>query len=288
MSLLLQILVSTLANIIFWVGLGGLVWLLALRSRRLLDRLFGLGADGRLTMYLSNAAPREQSNDDRRLLVSAHEMRTIWTFGALLGRGSARSPDLVRGLVDSLFLRTPVQLSVEVSPQEISIATAGPLILIGAGPRNVVRQSVVDQGYATLVTSIESPAAVELQGGRYVRITRGDRTGERIGLRQNFAIVERVVEMATRRNVVCCLGMRADSSWLATEWLSRHWRIISKHAKSDAFAFCLSFPTSGSNDNYLSEYVEPQILFSTLSVLPGLPRALAGRDVEGLSDQVDG
>jgi hypothetical protein len=54
-----------------------------------------------------------------------------------------------------------------------------------------------------------------------------------------------------------CNGMRADSTWAATEYLVRHWNELDKTYKDRNFALCLGFTKS---ESYMDKYKAPEYI----------------------------
>jgi hypothetical protein len=92
----------------------------------------------------------------------------------------------------------------------------------------------------------------------FVEVVRGERAGERVARRSNYGIVERRTDAGRGRCAIFCVGARADSSWLALEWLTRHWLDLHRKFGEADFAVCLIFPTPITGDPYLQSFVEPQ------------------------------
>jgi hypothetical protein len=251
---------NVVANVVFWLGLGGAVWLASRRTSRRFRSFFGLSRAGSLHLYLANAGGSGDPSD-RRVTVSAHEVRAIQSLGALLGNSAARFPEAVRGLVDSVFLAPAAELVVDVSPADPTAATVGSMVVVGAGARNAVRQRFVDSRLSLMATSTEvlgiDAHPTPIFDNAYVEVMRGTRASEHLAIGTNYAIVERYVDPTTQRCAIYCVGARADSSWLAVEWLVRHWRRLHDRFGDTTFALCLTFPTPTTGDLYLQRYVEP-------------------------------
>jgi hypothetical protein len=255
------ILANLAANVLFWGGLGLVVALASRRRTKAFRAFFGLDRASTLNLFLSNADAAAQ--DPRRMIVSGHEIRSIQTLSELLAQPFLRAPDMVRGLVDGFFLGSRIRLHVEVSPRDATTVAATAVVAVGGAPRNTVRQRYVDTRQLLLTTADESTGVVAQQpitDDTYVEIVRGERAGEQIARRSNYAIVERLVDNDRGRCAIFCAGARADSSWLAVEWLTRHWLDLHRRFGDGQFAVCLVFPVPTTGDPFLQAYVEPQQL----------------------------
>jgi hypothetical protein len=218
-------------------------------------------------IYLSNAYKPTQ---DKPIggLISEHEFHVLESIRNLFGSTPLRYPELVRGLVDSFWLGEEVKLKFAVSPQEKQIDRIQfrNMIVVGGGTRNLVRKLYLQRNEAYLVTSYED----EMQGtlhsnSLYIRITRGTRRDTLIEEqgKYNLALIEKIYDKTHNTVVFMCNGLRADSSWAATEYLIRHWRELQRESGNQAFALCLGFPKS---KEYMQEYIEPEELTDLICV----------------------
>jgi hypothetical protein len=254
---------NLLADLLFWLGLGLIVWLtVRLTQRRFLD-FFGVRESRRLTVHLSNLwDPRR--GDPQGSVLAGHEFRVIRTVAGLFGDAPFRLPDLVRGLVDSFFLGQKVDFSVEVSPlsaKEIGFSDLNSLMIVGATPKNSVRRHYFESGlpYLTVVGEAkDSPDDIYRQVlSPRVRVMKGpQKDGEIIGP-YNFAIVEKTHDGEHGMAIFMCVGFRGDSSWGATEYLAKNWRELSREYGDKDFALCLGFPMS---ERRMHSYVEPTVV----------------------------
>jgi hypothetical protein len=70
----------------------------------------------------------------------------------------------------------------------------------------------------------------------------------------NLAVVEKCRDPERGTTIFFCLGMRADTSWAATEYLIRNWKHLVAEFGDSNFVVCLGFPKT---EEYLDEYKEP-------------------------------
>jgi hypothetical protein len=265
LEFLISVAGNVVANIIFWVGLGGSAWLAISTTHRQLLSFFGLQRNRTLMVYLSNAYKPTQ-NKPVGGLISEHEFHVIESIRNLFGSTSLRYPELVRGLVDSFWLGESINLKFAVSPQQIDRVQFRNMIVVGGGTRNLLRKVYLERNESYLVTSYED----EIQGIShanvpYIRITRGSRKNtlfEEEG-RYNLALIEKIYDRTHNTTVFMCNGLRADSSWAATEYLIRHWRELQRKSENQAFALCLGFPKS---KEYMQDYIEPEELTDLMCV----------------------
>jgi hypothetical protein len=261
MDFLTNVVANIIANVVFWLGLGGAVWILARNTRKSFLSFFGLTETHALKAYISNVRPSETEN--RRLLVSGHEFRITRSLATLFGTAPGRYPDLVRGLVDGIFVGTRIRFDVDICPDTPERADDSAIIIVGGALRNTLRQYYVNTHQTLTLSSGEELGADRhprpIMDHSYWRITRGPRVNENIGQGANTAVVERFIDPERGRVVICCAGIRGDGSWASVEYLVRHWRDLHRRFGQQPFAMVLEFPT-GHPDPYLNEYVEPRVL----------------------------
>jgi hypothetical protein len=251
------------ANIIFWVLLGGIFWALSLGVARRFSRFFGLGRIDEMGIYLSNLWVRQAGMSDRRegFTISLHELRAAQSVERLFGSASLRLPDLVRGLVDALWLRRHVRCVTDVSPLKAEDADLDRnLIVVGSVMRNSVRARYLqasipsailtgeDQEIGTWETMKEALSITISHGGTKSVIKLAD---------VNLAVLEKCHDPERGTTLFFCTGIRGDGSWGAAEYLVRNWKRLAAEFGDADFVVCLGFPRT---DGYLDDYKEPRRL----------------------------
>ncbi|HEU5156787.1 MAG TPA: hypothetical protein VFU43_07295 [Streptosporangiaceae bacterium] len=247
----MDIATNVIANFVFWFGLGFAVAAMARIAQRRFRRFFGLHANRQLVVCLANLWTPATSSSPRGYAVALHELRASEAISRLFGSASFRLPDLVRGLVDAIYLgrhsydfRTTVSPAPGEDPQHFA-DLSGNLIVIGAATRNSIRRLYLQENLASLRISNERPNA---DGNRppgeswYVEVLSGADLGQRVTSDSpNLAIVEKVRDTVRATTVVFCLGGRGDTTWAATEYLARNWRSLQREFGDGSFALCLRF-----------------------------------------------
>src|SRR3954447_23252659 len=120
MSLLENILVSVVANIVFWIGLG-VVFAIVLRvSQRRLRKFFGI-ADGKtLHVCLSNlwnpSSRPAPATGKSRYYIGLSELEASRAVDSLFSTANFKLPDIVRGLVDGMWAYNTKRAETTVSP----------------------------------------------------------------------------------------------------------------------------------------------------------------------------
>lgn len=245
---------NLLANLVFWLGIGAFAYAIALMIERRLLSLFGLERGGVVDIHLSNAAQNLPITSDgrRRRTLSLHESWAGASLASLFGSAPLRLPDVVRGLVDAIWLRDRIRARISVSsflPQ----ASGDCLIVVGASSRNESRRRLIGEGVPRARLSIEEGA----RDGRQVSIivTSG---GSSIVIETDSvpAIVEKQI-LSNGSTVLFCLGESADATWIAAEYFVRNWKMFSKKHGKGPFLYCLAVPRASPQ---LTEYVEPRVI----------------------------
>jgi hypothetical protein len=260
MNVLANLGTNILAEILFWLGFGILCYLaIRLAQGRFLD-FFGVRGSRKLLVYLSNLW-QGREGEPNGSVVSGQEFRATRTVAGLFGDAPLRLPELVRGLVDVLFSGDKVDVSIDVSPllhEELRFTN---MIVVGATAKNCVRRYYFASGLLSLCLAGESEQPQRdvfiKEVENRVRILKGPQTDQVIGGNYNLAIVERVRDEVHGVVVILCAGFRGDSSWAATEYLAKNWRMLAKEYRNKSFALCLGFPMS---EGYMPSYVEPTVL----------------------------
>lgn len=257
---LLDIATNVIANVVFWIGLGlGVAGLVRIGQRRFRG-FFGLRTNQQLIVCLSNLWTTTTSTRPRGYAVSLHELRASETITRLFGSASFRLPDLVRGLVDAIYLgghrydfHTTVSPSETDEPQQFAGLDSN-LIVVGTAARNRIRKLYLDENLVRLRVSNERPDAGPHQQPpeeRHVEVLDGPDRGQLITSDSlELAVVEKVHDTVRGTTVIFCLGRRGDTTWAASEYLARNWRALRKEFGDGPFAVCLGFRDPGYGYDY--------------------------------------
>lgn len=209
----------------------------------------------RIAIYLSNLWTPIRSSRPEGYMISLHELRAGQSVDKLFASAPLRLPDLVRGLVDSLWLRAHVECTTEVCPLSAEDADLDRnLIIVGSSARNSVRARYVQAAVPTAIITGEDTDPGTSYRETTITIFRSGSRGEVKLADANLAIVEKCRDPERGTVLFFCLGPRADSSWGATEYLVRNWQRLSREFRDRDFVICLGFPNS---EKYMEEYKEP-------------------------------
>jgi hypothetical protein len=263
MGFILGLVSNITANAIFWILLGTVFWAISRAVVRRFFRFFGLIRVDSMGVYLSNLWTPQASPSGRPVgySISLHELRAAQAVEKLFGSAPLRLPDLVRGLVDALWLHRQIPCTTDVCPLKAEDADLDRnLIVVGSSMRNSVRARYVRAGLPSATLTGEDLAAnsfAAMDKARSVTIVRGGNKTVVDPPAVNLAIVEKCHDPDRRIVVFFCLGLRGDASWAATEYLVRNWKRLAAEFGDSNFVVCLGFPKT---EKYLEEYKEPQRL----------------------------
>jgi len=255
---LLDILTNVIANIVFWLGLGFTVAALARLAQRRFRRFFGLHTNQQLVICLSNLWTTAMSSRPRGYSISLHELRATEAVTRLFGSASFRLPDLVRGLVDAVYLgrhrydfRSTVSPSASDDPKHFP-ELSGNLVVVGAARRNSIRRLYLQENLVSLRLSGELPdVGHQPRETTYVEVLNGADLGRQVPSNSlDLAIIEKVHDTARGTTVLFCLGRRGDTTWAAVEYLARNWRSLHREFGDGSFALCLGFRDLGYEYTY--------------------------------------
>lgn len=266
MSFLVDVVTNVLANIIFWVVLGLAFAAYVQASKARFRRFFGLAPDLKLTICLSNlwsSSTSTQPNHRRaRYYIGLNELKASQSILELFGTSAFRLPDMVRGLVDSMWSSSSKMVETAVSEpvdQEFPANTptpTGSLVIVGSSRYNRRRRSFVESALPTMLFSTKLPEEDDRKAGRFaVLVERGPGAGDDpIESPLALGILEKCREVGTGRVVFFCIGAGGDISRAVSEFLVRNWGDLSRVYKDAPFAICLGFPREG---EHLDSYVTP-------------------------------
>jgi hypothetical protein len=230
MGFILGLVSNVVANLVFWALLGIIFWAVSVTVARRFSRFFGLARVNAVAVLLSNLWTPQSSTSGRPVgyTIALHELRAAQSVDRLFSSAPLRLPDLVRGLVDALWLRQRVSCAVEVSPPEGEVADLDRnLIVVGSSARNSVRARYVRARVPTAILTGEDQVPVvwtQIQAARSITIRR-DGSESTINLAAaNLALVEKCRDPDRGTTIFFCAGIRGDSSWAATEYLARNWK----------------------------------------------------------------
>jgi len=258
MGFIIGLVSNVAANFVFWALLGITFWMVGRMVARRFSRFFGLGRVNSIAVFLSNLWTPGVGKRPVGYTIALHELWAAQSVDRLFSAAPLRLPDLVRGLVDALWLRQRVRCAIEVSPLKGEDADLDRnLIVVGSSVRNSIRARYVETRLPTAILTGEDQVTGALPGTADVRsitIRRGG-TESRVdfaGL--NLALVEKCRDPDRGTTVFFCLGIRGDSSWAAVEYLVRNWKRLVMEFGDANFVVCLGFPQT---EQYADEYREP-------------------------------
>jgi hypothetical protein len=246
------------ANVIFWLLLGIVFWAVSTVVSRRFSRFFGLDHVRSIAVYLSNLWNPAASRRDKGYTISLHELRAAQSVDQLFASAPLRLPELVRGLVDAVWLRHQVQCAVDVSPPGAEGADLSRnLVVVGSSARNSVRAWYLRSGVPSALLEGELDAASGRPGtgpARSISVLRNGRRSDVTMEDTSLAVVEKCHDPDRGTTVFFCLGSRGDTTWAATEYLVRNWKRLAREFGDGSFVVCLGFPLT---EQYLEEYKEP-------------------------------
>jgi hypothetical protein len=258
---------NILANIIFWLGLGLIFrYLIVSKTRKNFLKFFGLDTKKKLIVYLSNLWLPSITIKPWGRIISGYEFKVTKSINNLFGSTPSNVPDLVKGLVDALFIEKNLEICVEVSPLTGGFDLSRNMIVVGASIKNSIRRCLLNDNMAFVTISgeplndpINDNKVLDNPLKQSFEIKKGMQTGTILEKQgdYNIAVVEKVCEPQSNTVIFMCVGLRGDSTWIATEYLARHWDDLFKKYGDNSFARCLWFPNSGKP---MEDYAEPVII----------------------------
>ena len=254
MAVFEEVIVSVVADSIFWLLVGFVSWIAIKASQKKFLSFFGLENGKPIHIYLSNLWVASQEKPIG-YLISGHEFKVTESINGLFGSLPFRLPEIVRGIVDNFWVGNKLKKKYFVSPQKMEGFHFSNMIIIGGQVRNIVRQYYVTKNSPYLI--FEQDPNNHREGLPHVLIAKGRQKGKRIGEDYNVAIIEKLHDEEHGTTVFMCAGHRADSSWVAAEYLARNWRHLKKRYGDKEFAICLGFPKL---KEFMDEYIEPVVL----------------------------
>lgn len=252
-----------------------LVWAISTAVSRRFIRFFGLQQTRSIAVCVSNLWTRRSSLTGRGegYTISLHELRAAQAIDKVFGSAPLRLPDVVRGLVDALWLRSQVACETLVTPTDPQDADLSRnLIVIGSSARNSVRAAYVRSQLPIAQLQGERAATggrIPMGAVQTVLMSCDGDVSERVFQGLNIAIVEKCRDPALGTTVFFCFGARGDGSWAATEYLAREWKNLAREFRDKDFFVCLGFPLT---ERYLTTYREPIRLLSVTTTGMRLPR----------------
>jgi hypothetical protein len=249
---------SIVANCVFWLLLGVTFWAVGLTVARRFSRFFGLTRVSSIAVFVSNLWTPRPGRQGTGYTIALHELWAAQSVDRLFSSAPLRLPDLVRGLVDALWLRQRIRCAIDVSPLKSEEADLDRnLIVVGSSARNSVRARYVQAGLPTAIITGEDQVSDPMKAiaqTRSITLRQGgaESTVQLAGV--NLALVEKCRDPDRDTTVFFCLGIRGDASWAATEYLVRKWKRLSAEFGDKNFVVCLGFPLT---EKYAEEYREP-------------------------------
>lgn len=200
MAFVLGLVSNIAANVIFWALLGSAFWGASRVVVRRFFRFFGLVRIDSMGVYLSNLWTPQASPSGRSVgySISLHELRAAQSVEKLFGSAPLRLPDLVRGLVDALWLNRQVRCMTDVCPMKAEDADLDRnLIIVGSSMRNSVRAHYIKAGLpSAILTGEDVPADIwaAMSRARSITIARGG-IGKLVSSRDSDSVTQPMAGM---------------------------------------------------------------------------------------------
>lgn len=264
-----NVIASLIANGIFWVLLGVMVWFsYVLPVRRRFEKFFGLNNSTSVNIYLSNLwDPAGRGVQKWGNIIAGQELDAARTINNALSSASPGIPEMVRGFVDNIWLKDKFNVSIKVSPKKYENPLSNNnLIVIGATTKNSVRRHFIEE--TILKTKIDgenemSPINIHSNPlSRKIIISRNGNPAKIVlGNDCNPAIIERVQIQSQNDTdgqvLIFCVGFKAKDSRVAVEFLAKNWRNIQKKTEDHShFAICLAVNQDGNVENQYYQYFD--------------------------------
>lgn len=260
-TVIFDILTNVIANVVFWLGLGVIAFLYSRLAQRKFLRFFGLREAGLVAVVLSNLWSPEGSRRKVGYTVSQHELLASQSIVTLFSSAPLRLPELVRGLVDGIWLRGKIAVETLVAePRNGDQDHRRRLsIVVGATPRNSLRRDCVERHLPAALLAHEMTDAAGLGSDEVheVIVQRSNGDIQHVKSSQGVAIIERIVLPESGDVFFFCCGSRADTTRGAVEYLTRHWRRLHRKFSEEPFVVCLGFPLP---EIYPRDYIEPAVI----------------------------
>ena len=122
MDLLTGIIINLVSDILFWFILGIVVYFsYLLPSKKRFETFFGLNYDKKIRVYISNLWDPEVKTNQWGEIVAGQELKAAESINNLFAHTPSSFPELVKGLVDKLWLRGGADVEIKVSPQQFEL-----------------------------------------------------------------------------------------------------------------------------------------------------------------------
>lgn len=265
---MLDFLSSTLsnivANIIFWLTGGLIVGFLLSRRRKKLYRFFGISKNKTMTVYLSSFSVRDKTVKDFRgevrsyqgLGVPNSEFLEIPNITGLFSSNALeRIPDMLSGLVDSIWLERKPLIEFLASPLDLNEIKPTNYICIGGPAFNSVTEYYLRTGnpYVKLEEAKE-----EAEGVWKLEICRGKRHGEVInspnGGTWDYGMILRIKDNDRKISVFIVAGTNMNSTRAASQCLVDNWEKLYRQYGAEDFGWCVKCPTLDKNSKGYMHY----------------------------------
>ena len=264
-TFLIDVITNVVANIVFWIWLGLTFAAYGKIVQERFRNFFGLTKELRLTICLSNLWSQTSSPQRdigrARYYIGLNELKASQSILTLFGTSRFRLPDMVRGLVDTMWSSSIRNVDTIVSDplghkgNEVQSSPAGSLVVVGGSSFNLRRRTFVQLELPAMVFSDELPEQDHQKAGpRAVIVRRGPGAGDCIESELALGILEKCRDASTGGVIFFCNGSGGDISRAVAEFLTRNWRLLQRKYGEKSFAICLGFPRTGS---HLEFYVNP-------------------------------
>lgn len=258
MDYLIDVSAGVVASVVFWVLFGLAVYLFAQLSRKRFVKLFG---DRSTTpILLSNAWVPGVTTRPIGYLLSLHEMNAGLAITSLFARAPIRLPEIVRGLVDGIWLPNSISCPLEVAePTEDPAQAERAGFVVGSALRNSVRRELLNQSVPSASFEQEDQrAAADLED--VVIVSKNGQILQTLRTPMRLAVIEKVLMPSTNVPVFLCAGRRADMSACAAQYLAHEWRRIERQFGGEPFVMVLGYPRT---PTYREDHSGALILYSS-------------------------
>lgn len=243
---------NIIANLVFWLVGGLIVWLLLqVGRRRAMFRFFGMKNLGEYVIYLSSYYIEKGTIKDRNGVPRGHEGRaipeyefqSIPTLNSILSPASIRNvPDILRGLIDSVWTRSLPTIRFELSPNKIQNPPSSSALCVGGPKFNAVTQYYLDTNRGFFRHYKDDKIGrwrIEINQGINVhKIIGGDFAKDEV----DVGYIQRFTDIETGATIILLAGLGVNGTRAAACYLAKNWRYLDKKFAKKDFAIAFRCP----------------------------------------------
>jgi len=258
---LANVLASIVGTGLFWI-IAGITWYLFKSRGNAFKKFFLSMKKTEVLVYLSNVSCSKDHEKTEAVIISGKEFESTNIINEMFKRSPFSSADIIRGLVDSFWMQESplpvfrVSRNTDCEPAHSEdFDKFNTLIVVGSTNKNSIRRYFLKMNSLKMKLKWENDNVKEWcdynffeeqkqESNEYIKYFNSIESQQGIIYatdKYNIAILEKI-NSVFGNTIFMCVGVRADDSFNAVDYLCENWEKLHGEFGADEFAICIGTP----------------------------------------------